>query len=70
LQEANKLVPNVGDTVCLVAKAWSDVCYLDEIFKERLTDQQKRDVNMKAIKYSRQVLHPSCSLPSGRWIPC
>ena len=39
LQEANKQVPGVADTLCLAAKAWSDTCYMDEIqspFKERL----------------------------------
>lgn len=56
IQDADKLVPNVVDTVCLAAKAWSDVCYLDEIFKERLSDQDKRDVNSKAIEYSKKVI--------------
>ncbi len=54
-QDANKLVPNTPDTLCLAAKAWSDVCYLDEIHKERLTVQDKLDVNLKAIEFANQV---------------
>lgn len=56
VQDANKLVPNVGETLCLAAKAWSDVCYLDEIHQERLTAQDKRNVNVKAMEYAKQVL--------------
>ena len=58
LQEANKQVPGVADTLCLAAKAWSDTCYMDEIqspFKERLTMQDRHDVNKKAMEYAKQV---------------
>jgi len=59
MQEANKLVPNVAGTLCLAAKASSDACYLDEIqgpFRERLTMQDRHEVNKKAIEYAKQVL--------------
>lgn len=52
-------MPNVADTLCLAAKAWSDACYLDEIqgpFRERLTMQDRHEVNKKAIEYAKQVL--------------
>ena len=52
------LVPNVMDTLCLAAKAWSDVCYLDEITgraRERLSTQDKQAVNMRAMQYAQQV---------------
>jgi hypothetical protein len=63
LQEANKLVPNVAHTLCLAAKAWSDACYLDEIqspFRERLTMQDRHEVNKKAIEYAKQVRISHC----------
>lgn len=45
----------------MCSKAWSDLTYLDEIHrlphKEVLTDEQKRDVNTKAISYCEQVGH-------------
>ena len=53
----------MADTLCLAAKAWSDACYLDEIqspFKERLTMQDRHDVNKKAIEYAKQVGFPGC----------
>ncbi|CAL5220003.1 g1948 [Coccomyxa viridis] len=67
-EEANKLVPNVANTLCLAAKAWSDACYLDEIqgpFREHLTMQDRHEVNKKAIEYARQaiVLAPHRALP-------
>lgn len=58
-QDANTLVPNVTDTLCLAAKAWSDVCYLDEISgraRESLSAQDKQAVNTKAMQYAQQVL--------------
>ena len=61
LQEANKQVPGMADTLCLAAKAWSDTCYMDEIqspFKERLTMQDRHDVNKKAMEYAKQVGGP------------
>lgn len=54
-QDANKLMPNTVDTLCLAAKAWSDACYLDEIHRERLSVQDKLDVNLKAMEYAKQV---------------
>ena len=51
-------MPNVAHTLCLAAKAWSDACYLDEIqspFRERLTMQDRHEVNKKAIEYAKQV---------------
>ena len=63
LQEANKQVPGMPDTLCLAAKAWSDACYLDEIqspYKERLTMQDRHDVNKKAMEYAKQVGLPCC----------
>ena len=51
-------MPGMADTLCLAAKAWSDACYLDEIqspFKERLTMQDRHDVNKKAMEYAKQV---------------
>ena len=51
-------MPNVADTLCLAAKAWSDACYLDEIqspLRERLTMRDRHDVNKKAIEYAKQV---------------
>ncbi len=51
-------MPNVANTLCLAAKAWSDACYLDEIqgpFREHLTMQDRHEVNKKAIEYARQV---------------
>ncbi|CAK0770004.1 hypothetical protein CVIRNUC_003724 [Coccomyxa viridis] len=67
-EEANKQVPGVADTLCLAAKAWSDTCYMDEIqspFKERLTMQDRHDVNKKAMEYAKQamVLAPNKALP-------
>ena len=59
------LVPNVMDTLCLAAKAWSDVCYLDEISgraRESLSTQDKQAVNLKAMQYAQQV--HLCCLPS------
>jgi hypothetical protein len=61
-QDANTLVPNVMDTLCLAAKAWSDVCYLDEISghaRESLSVQDKQAVNARAMQYAQQVLHKS-----------
>lgn len=58
LQEANRLLPNVAHTLCLAAKAWSDACYLDEIqgpFRERLTMQDRHEVNKKAIEHAKQA---------------
>lgn len=58
MQDANKLVPNTVDTLCLAAKAWSDVTYLDEIEtikRERLSIQDKQNVNLKAMEYAKQV---------------
>ena len=73
-QEANKLVPNAADTLCLAAKAWSDACYLDEIqspFRERLTMQDRHEVNKKAIEYAKQVgdLHQAAA-PLGARHEC
>ena len=51
-------MPNVASTLCLAAKAWSDTCYLDEIqspFRERLTMQDRHEVNKKAIEHAKQV---------------
>ena len=51
----------MADTLCLAAKAWSDTCYMDEIqspFKERLTMQDRHDVNKKAMEYAKQVGGP------------
>ena len=48
-------MPNTVDTLCLAAKAWSDACYLDEIHGERLSTQDKLDVNLKAMDYAKQV---------------
>ncbi len=53
-------MPNVANTLCLAAKAWSDACYLDEIqgpLRERLTMQDRHEVNKKAIEYAKQVGH-------------
>ena len=53
-------MPNVADTLCLAAKAWSDACYLDEVqspFREHLTMQDRHEVNKKAIEYAKQVAH-------------
>ena len=62
-------MPNVANTLCLAAKAWSDACYLDEIqgpFREHLTMQDRHEVNKKAIEYARQVDHPTkLTLPQG-----
>ena len=52
-------MPNVTDTLCLAAKAWSDVCYLDEIqgpCREPLSTADKQAVNRKAMHYAQQVL--------------
>ena len=49
----------MADTLCLAAKAWSDACYLDEIqgpFRERLTMQDRHEVNKNAIEYAKQVI--------------
>ena len=56
-QDANKLVPDVPDTLCLAAKAWSDVCYLDEVqgaSRERLTEADKQAVNRIAMGYAQR----------------
>lgn len=53
------MLPNSFEHLALCSKAWSDATYLDEIpgqFRERLTDQMKREVNEKALEYSRQVM--------------
>ena len=54
----------MADTLCLAAKAWSDTCYMDEIqspFMERLTMQDRHDVNKKAMEYAKQVgVHAAC----------
>lgn len=61
LQEANRLLPGKAEILSLCSKAWSDVTYLDEIhnvsYKESLSDEQKREVNTKAIGYCEQVPH-------------
>ena len=46
-------MPNVTDTLCLAAKAWSDVCYLDEIqgpCREPLSTADKQAVNRQKVK--------------------
>ncbi len=59
VQEANRLLPGRPEILSLCSKAWSDVTYLDEIhnipYKETLTDEQKREVNTKAISYCEEV---------------
>ena len=51
-------MPGSCQHLALCSKAWSDVTYMDEIqgrFREKLTNEMKRDVNEKAIEYSIQV---------------
>lgn len=61
VQEANRILPGQSEILSMCSKAWSDMTYLDEIHrlphKEVLTDEQKRDVNTKAISYCEQVRH-------------
>jgi hypothetical protein len=57
-QEANRLMPGDSNTLALCSKAWSDITYLDDIKREKLTDEQKREVNAKAITYCEQVRSP------------
>lgn len=50
-QEILKLMPESCEHLALCSKAWSDATYLDEIhnkFKEPLSNQMKKEVNMKA----------------------
>lgn len=57
-QKAAELAPTSFEHLARCSKAWSDATYLDEIkgtFKEKLTDQMKRDVNEKALVYSEKV---------------
>ena len=59
VQEATELAPANFDYLARCSKAWSDATYLDEIagkFREKLTDQAKRDFNEKALGYSKKVL--------------
>ncbi|BDA42221.1 probable regulator of microtubule dynamics protein 3 [Coccomyxa sp. Obi] len=77
-EDANKLVPNTVDTLCLAAKAWSDVTYLDEIEtnkREGLSIQDKQNVNLKAMEYAKQAItmsptralpHVACCISMGR----
>ena len=71
VQEAANLDPKSFEHLARCSKAWSDATYLDEIkskFKEPLTDQMKRDVNEKALSYSKEVLCLHCSIPSSNAI--
>lgn len=48
-------MPGDSNTLALCSKAWSDITYLDDIKREKLSDEQKREVNAKAITYCEQV---------------
>ena len=53
-----KLLPESCEHLALCSKAWSDATYLDEIhnkFKEPLSNQMKKDVNMKARELAIKV---------------
>ena len=68
-QEANALVPDATDTLCLAAKAWSDLCYLDEIegpCREPLSTADKQAVNRRAMQYAQQVPPRPCPLMFSR----
>lgn len=57
-QEATELAPTNFDYLARCSKAWSDATYLDEIsgkYREKLTDQAKRDFNERALGYSEKV---------------
>lgn len=59
MQEILKILPDSCEHLALCSKAWSDATYLDEIhtskFKEPLSIQNKRDVNLKAKEYAEKV---------------
>eukprot|EP00884_Botryococcus_braunii_P006378 jgi/Botrbrau1/15741/Bobra.4_1s0109.1 len=78
-EEANRLMPGQSEILSLCSKAWSDVTYLDEIHniphKEQLSDEQKREVNTKAISYCEEAIqadpvhglpHVACCISMGR----
>ena len=79
IQEVIELAPTNFDYLARCSKAWSDATYLDEIsgrFKEKLTDQAKRDFNERALGYGKKVcnsqhhalsfLSESCAQLNGR----